>query len=353
MLKAMFLSAVLFGVTTVDFQSSVVATQEAEACGVKLKARAPKLARTQASDNPSKILVVGEKDSALLKQLRTAKHSVTYASSVDQAKGSGYTVVIADSSEMDAARDRYSGANIVKKRSTGLATAKTVEIALARSATSTSTSRTAVASSRRAPVESSQRAPTETGQGTGSPVTPAETSPEVSPSPVKTSVSEKAEREPLVAKVDTTPKAEPRTRVEAPEPVAKPQVERTRKGAKAKAEVDPAESRAKTTWTRLVQFGTNKTNLSAAAQKRLRKNANWLAQNPSATVLIEGHTDSVGDEAYNVDLSERRANVARDFLMGLGIDSSRITVEAKGETEPAFEPSTSGRNRRIVLIKQE
>ena len=69
-------------------------------------------------------------------------------------------------------------------------------------------------------------------------------------------------------------------------------------------------------------------------------------------MIVEGHTDSVGEESHNLELSERRANIARDFLIGLGIDSSRITVDAKGELDPGFVPSTSAKNRRIVLIKR-
>jgi len=349
MFKALLIASVFFASTIID-----LTPREAEACGVKIGVGSAKgKRRTRArSQNPSLILVVGHKDQALIKKLEAARHHVRYASSVDKAPNSKFKLVIADASQMDAAKDRFSKAKIVKRKDRG--TAQLVEMVLARrSVQSKGRTRATGASRVRTPVlTGSERVATSdrtrTATGTEAPATPvatpnprvaAATTPAVAPTRaterVAANTSNRVTPKPE-PRATTKPKPEPRI---APTPRVEPKVAKAPKGPKS----------AK--WSRQFQFGTNKTNLNASAQRRLRANALWLEQNPSASVTIEGHTDSVGDEAYNLDLSERRANVARDFLLGIGVDESRINVVPKGETEPAVEPSTSARNRRIVLIK--
>lgn len=74
------------------------------------------------------------------------------------------------------------------------------------------------------------------------------------------------------------------------------------------------------------------------------------------TVKIIGHTDSQGKETYNLDLSQRRANSVRRYLVGKGVDETRITTEGKGESQPLVGNDTeSGRamNRRVEFIIQK
>src|SRR6266516_1067100 len=59
-----------------------------------------------------------------------------------------------------------------------------------------------------------------------------------------------------------------------------------------------------------------------------------VKQHPEVRATVEGHTDSVGSEAYNQRLSERRANAVRDYLVAHGIDASRITTRGYGKTKP-------------------
>jgi outer membrane protein OmpA-like peptidoglycan-associated protein len=69
--------------------------------------------------------------------------------------------------------------------------------------------------------------------------------------------------------------------------------------------------------------------------------------------LIEGHTDSIGDEGYNQDLSLRRADAVRSYLAGRGVASSRLSALGKGEAFPvAGNDSAAGRqqNRRVEVI---
>ncbi|WP_040578319.1 OmpA family protein [Methylomicrobium album] len=67
-------------------------------------------------------------------------------------------------------------------------------------------------------------------------------------------------------------------------------------------------------------------------------------------VKIEGYTDSRGSEAYNEELSSRRAEAVRDFLAGNGISAQRMTVQGMGENFPIASNSTSAgrqQNRRV------
>lgn len=69
-------------------------------------------------------------------------------------------------------------------------------------------------------------------------------------------------------------------------------------------------------------------------------------------VLVVGHTDSVGSDAYNERLSLRRANAVRNYLVGKGVDAARIRTEGRGETQPIADNATEegrARNRRVEV----
>jgi outer membrane protein OmpA-like peptidoglycan-associated protein len=82
-----------------------------------------------------------------------------------------------------------------------------------------------------------------------------------------------------------------------------------------------------------------------------------LLQNPAVRIEVAGHTDSVGNDAYNQLLSERRANTVRDFLISRGVPADRLTVKGYGETDPIADNSTEegrAKNRRVGLrIKKD
>jgi outer membrane protein OmpA-like peptidoglycan-associated protein len=102
-----------------------------------------------------------------------------------------------------------------------------------------------------------------------------------------------------------------------------------------------------------VLFDTNKAELKAGADRSLQKLANFLQQYPQRKVEIEGHTDSTGSAAYNLQLSERRANAVRSSLVGLGVSSNRITTRGLGQNSPVASNATAaGRqlNRRVEII---
>ncbi|WP_027994614.1 OmpA family protein [Simplicispira psychrophila] len=102
-----------------------------------------------------------------------------------------------------------------------------------------------------------------------------------------------------------------------------------------------------------VLFAFDKAELSAQAAPRLDKLARFLTQFPERKMLIEGYTDSVGNEAYNLSLSERRAQAVRDALVQRGVDSARISARGFGKAHPvADNGSADGRamNRRVEIV---
>jgi outer membrane protein OmpA-like peptidoglycan-associated protein len=79
----------------------------------------------------------------------------------------------------------------------------------------------------------------------------------------------------------------------------------------------------------------------------------FLQKYPERRVLIEGHTDSVGSDAYNLDLSQRRADAVRDFLLQNGVNAAQISTRGYGKASPVASNATAeGRqqNRRVELI---
>ena len=83
-----------------------------------------------------------------------------------------------------------------------------------------------------------------------------------------------------------------------------------------------------------VFFATNESVLTTASRETLRKQAAWLRKNSDITIVLEGHADERGTREYNLALGERRANVAKDYLMTYGISSDRISVLSYGKERP-------------------
>ena len=93
--------------------------------------------------------------------------------------------------------------------------------------------------------------------------------------------------------------------------------------------------------------------LSPDTREALKGNASWLQDNPSSTIQIEGHCDERGTAEYNLALGERRANAAMDYLINLGVDSSRLSIISYGEErplDPATNESSWAQNRRSEFI---
>ena len=102
-----------------------------------------------------------------------------------------------------------------------------------------------------------------------------------------------------------------------------------------------------------VLFASGQATLTPAGMTNLRKLADVLAQNPERTVLVEGFTDSVGGDAYNLNLSERRAASVRDALVGMSVDARRIAMKGYGKAFPVAANDTAGNrqlNRRVEIV---
>lgn len=98
------------------------------------------------------------------------------------------------------------------------------------------------------------------------------------------------------------------------------------------------------------KFDSDELNLDA--DTILNEVANRMQENPGLSLTVGGHTDSVGDEDYNMDLSERRAQAVVDYLTARGVDSSALTAVGFGSSLPVASNDTAeGRaeNRRVVF----
>jgi outer membrane protein OmpA-like peptidoglycan-associated protein len=102
-----------------------------------------------------------------------------------------------------------------------------------------------------------------------------------------------------------------------------------------------------------VLFATGKANLSPDANKSVAKLAEFLKKYQNRNVLIEGHTDSVGKDDYNLTLSQGRADSVKYKLVGDGIEAGRITTVGYGKKFPVASNDTmagKAQNRRVEVI---
>jgi peptidoglycan-associated lipoprotein len=102
-----------------------------------------------------------------------------------------------------------------------------------------------------------------------------------------------------------------------------------------------------------VLFGYDKYDLTDEAHAVLQKQAAWLQRYPAVTLNIEGHSDERGTREYNLGLSARRANAAKEYLVSLGVNGSRLETIAYGKDRPACAASNEAcwsQNRRDVSV---
>jgi len=100
-------------------------------------------------------------------------------------------------------------------------------------------------------------------------------------------------------------------------------------------------------------FGYDESTLTSDGQAALSSSSTWLRSNPQYNVLIEGHCDERGTEQYNLALADRRAAIARDYLITLGVDAGRIRTVSYGEERPfqgGHDESSWAQNRRAHLV---
>ena len=147
---------------------------------------------------------------------------------------------------------------------------------------------------------------------------------------------------------------------EAPQPaVTQPKAAETTKPAideeKLKAEQMQREMmRARSMFmSEDIYFDFDSSVVKPSAQEVLQRKADWLRDNPDASVIIEGHCDERGTNAYNLALGDRRAEAAKAFLMNLGIDGVRLSTISYGEERPVDARSMEeawAKNRRAHFV---
>jgi peptidoglycan-associated lipoprotein len=93
--------------------------------------------------------------------------------------------------------------------------------------------------------------------------------------------------------------------------------------------------------------------LTSDSKAKLTAAAEWIKNNASINVQIEGHCDERGTTEYNLALGERRAGAVKDFLVGKGVNSAQLSTISYGEERPATQGSDEsawGQNRRAEFV---
>jgi outer membrane protein OmpA-like peptidoglycan-associated protein len=102
----------------------------------------------------------------------------------------------------------------------------------------------------------------------------------------------------------------------------------------------------------VVYFTQNSTEIPIYANDILSNTVNLLKNFPETQALVEGHTDSMGDPAYNRFISAERAISVRNYLVGQGIDARRLAAAGLGPEKPIESNNTfegRSKNRRVVI----
>ncbi|MBZ5701178.1 MAG: OmpA family protein [Acidobacteriia bacterium] len=102
-----------------------------------------------------------------------------------------------------------------------------------------------------------------------------------------------------------------------------------------------------------VLFDTGSSTLKPGAREKLAKISGVVLAHPGLNLQVEGHTDSVGSDEMNQQLSERRAASVHDYLVQEGVPGTAVTSRGFGKTQPVASndtPEGRQRNRRVELV---
>lgn len=104
-----------------------------------------------------------------------------------------------------------------------------------------------------------------------------------------------------------------------------------------------------------IHFDYNKALIKPESMGTLNSILQIMKDNPELKFEIGGHTDSDGDDVYNLKLSQQRADAVKTQLVSMGVESSRLTAKGYGETKPITDNTTDNskaNNRRVEFVKQ-
>jgi peptidoglycan-associated lipoprotein len=150
--------------------------------------------------------------------------------------------------------------------------------------------------------------------------------------------------------VETTPVAPPATEVEAPE---QPPMQDAEEGMIPEDLAELNAMARERGWFDDVYFDFDKFDLRAEAREQLAANAGWMKDQSELLFTIEGHCDERGTNEYNIALGQRRATVAKDYIVSLGVEESRVRTISYGEERPFCTESSEGcwqSNRRAHFV---
>lgn len=100
-----------------------------------------------------------------------------------------------------------------------------------------------------------------------------------------------------------------------------------------------------------INFGFGSDTIVPSSRNFVVRVGELMKSEPQLKLRIEGHTDAVGSDAYNVTLSERRALAVARTLVALGIEPERLSVAGKGKSEPLMADPYDARNRRVQFVR--
>jgi outer membrane protein OmpA-like peptidoglycan-associated protein len=102
-----------------------------------------------------------------------------------------------------------------------------------------------------------------------------------------------------------------------------------------------------------VLFAFNKYELKTDAQIKLAKISGILLTYPNLKVQVEGYTDNIGSDEYNLKLSQERATAVQAFLIAQGVQPGNVTAEGYGKADPVADNATNAgrtQNRRVAMV---
>lgn len=101
-----------------------------------------------------------------------------------------------------------------------------------------------------------------------------------------------------------------------------------------------------------INFSFNSAEIPADAVPFIDTVAALMREEPDLVLMVEGHTDAVGSDSYNLDLSKRRAAAVGAYLVETGqVDLGRMVIRGKGESEPLTTDPSDGVNRRVQFLR--
>jgi outer membrane protein OmpA-like peptidoglycan-associated protein len=102
-----------------------------------------------------------------------------------------------------------------------------------------------------------------------------------------------------------------------------------------------------------VLFDFNKYTLKPGAREKMAKVSGILLAYPGLKIRVEGHTDAIGSDQYNQELSEKRSGAVRDYLVQQGVPNATVTAIGLGKADPVADNNTAAgrqQNRRVELV---